>query len=261
MLPDLYYLIDITDRWILTKTNKAIKDVIRYMDKYDFNNVGDILYKLVWEDFCDNYIELSKTKLDSNITKSVLLNVLTTILKMLHPFIPFVTDEIYDMLPIKDENIMISSYPSYDKEYVFKVDEETIDKVIEDIKVIRNLKVNNNIAKDSFVKIDCDSILFDIYKGMLKIKESNITKEDLDMKKCNYKSKFIDITFFCEEEKIDKSLIEKEIESLSLSIEKRRKLLSNENYVNKAPQNVVELDRKKLKDEEERLLILKDQLK
>ena len=96
------------DKWILTKNNKTIKEVTENMDKYEFNNVGNTLYKHIWEDFCDNYIELSKNNLESNTTKTVLLEVLTNILKMLHPFMPYVTEEIYQMLPQKEESIVIS---------------------------------------------------------------------------------------------------------------------------------------------------------
>ena len=109
------------DKWILTKTNKTIKEITENMDKYEFNNVGNTLYKYIWEDFCDNYIELSKNNLEKNTTKTVLLEVLTNIIKMLHPFMPYVTEEIYQMLPVKDqESIVISKYPTYNKEKIYE---------------------------------------------------------------------------------------------------------------------------------------------
>ena len=110
----------ISDKWILTKKNMIIKSVIKSMDKYDFHNVGNELYKFIWEDFCDSYIELSKANMCTN-TKKVLLNVLTDILKLLHPFMPYVTEEIYSKLPVKDSDaLIISNYPEYKKELVFK---------------------------------------------------------------------------------------------------------------------------------------------
>lgn len=82
------------------------------MESYEFNNAGGELYNFIWSDFCDSYIEMSKFSLDSVSTKSTLCYVISAILKMLHPFMPYVTDEIYSMLPIRDaENIMVSSYP------------------------------------------------------------------------------------------------------------------------------------------------------
>ncbi len=248
------------DKWILTKTNKTIKEITENMDKYEFNNVGNTLYKYIWEDFCDNYIELSKNNLEKNTTKTVLLEVLTNIIKMLHPFMPYVTEEIYQMLPVKDqESIVISKYPAYNKEQIYEKEEKLIDKLIEDITNIRNLKVVNEITKDA--KIEINSNYEELYKFALKIKDDQITKEQpTDTKEYNYKSANIEITFYQKGKEINKELLISEIEKLKQSIEKRTKLLSNENYVNKAPQNIVELDRQKLQEEQEKLLSLEKQL-
>ena len=105
---------------MLTKLNKTIKSVRKNMDKYDFNLVGNELYKFIWEDFCDTYIEYSKSSLDNVSTKSTLILALTNIIKMLHPFMPYVTDEIYNAMPIKEsENIILASYPTYDKNMIY----------------------------------------------------------------------------------------------------------------------------------------------
>ena len=257
-----YTLDDLTeiDKWILTKTNKTIKEITENMDKYEFNNVGNTLYKYIWEDFCDNYIELSKNNLEKNTTKTVLLEVITNIIKMLHPFMPYVTEEIYQMLPVKDqESIVISKYPTYNKDQIYETEEKLIDKLIEDITNIRNLKVVNEITKDAKIKIN--SNYEELYKFALKIKDDQITKEQpTDTKEYNYKSANIEITFYQKGKEINKELLISEIEKLKQSIEKRTKLLSNENYVNKAPQNIVELDRQKLKEEQEKLLSLEKQL-
>ena len=148
-----YSDLTISDKWILTKKNLIIKSITSSMDKYDFHNVGNELYKFVWEDFCDWYIELSKANMNDT-TKKVLLDVLTTILKLLHPFMPYVTEEIYSMLPVKEqESIMISSYPVFNKEEIFNELKEILEKVLEDIVAIRNLKATNKVTKDSLVEI------------------------------------------------------------------------------------------------------------
>ena len=117
-----------SDKWILTRFNDTVKTVRKNMEKYEFQNVGTKLYNFIWSDFCDFYIEASKFDIDKIGTKSTLLYVLTGILKMLHPFMPFVTEEIYQMLPIKDaESIMISKYPEYDKKFIFKAEKEIMD--------------------------------------------------------------------------------------------------------------------------------------
>ena len=250
------------DKWILTAKNNLIQEVIKNMESYDFHNVGNTLYQFIWEDFCDNYIELSKA-LMNDTTKSVLLDVLTTILKLLHSFMPYVTDEIYDKLPIKDsESIVISSYPVYNEKEVFEDDYEDVSKVISDLTEIRNLKVANNVKKDAKVLLETNKDLEYIYRSQLKIMDDNLV---IDGDACegyqtiSYQSSLVQITYYFENE-INKEQIEEDIKKLQASIERREKLLANENYVNKAPKNIVDMDREKLKEEQEKLLFLQSQL-
>ena len=248
------------DKWILTKKNELIKSTIKNMDKYNFHNVGSELYSFIWEDFCDWYIELTKSSM-TQTTKTILLDTLTDILKLLHPFMPYVTEEIYGMLPIKDsESIMISSYPTYNKKEIYKEETEKLEKVLEDIVAIRNLKATNKITKTALVNFECSSSeLINIYASQLKITDENLTSDDPDnMISTNYKSANINITYFFERETVDTKVLEEEIKKLEASIARRKGLLSNENYVNKAPANIVEMDRKKLAEEEEKLANLKN---
>ena len=246
--------LSLSDKWILNKRDNIVKSIRKSMDKYEFHNVGNELYKFIWEDFCDKYIELSKADMN-NTTKSVLIDVLTDILKMLHPFMPYVTEEIYQMLPIKEaESIMISSYPSCNK-VRFNEESEIIDKVLVDILNIRNLKASNSIGKNAYIKLEVKDELASIYKSQLKIKDEFIITENKNTLRQNYKSNFINITYFYEGEE-NNTKVNDEIKKLKESILRREKLLSNENYVNKAPKNIVELDRKKLDDEKERLKYL-----
>lgn len=248
--------LDLTDKWLLTKYNNTIKEVTRNMEKYEFNNVGSSLYSFIWDDFCDNYIEFAKYKLDKTSTKYVLIHVLKGILQMLHPFMPFVTDELYSNL--SNTNIILSNYPKYNKEEVYTLEENLIDKVILDITSIRNLKAVNNITKNAFVKFKTSDELYDLFKTSLKINEENIVTEDKSgFEKYSYTSSNIDITYYEEGTKLDINLVKEEIKKLESSIIKRTNLLNNENYVNKAPQNIVELDRVKLKEETEKLESLK----
>ena len=246
--------LSLSDKWILTRLNETIKSVRKNMDKYEFNNVGTELYSFIWDDFCSWYIELSKID-SSNTTKSVLLKTLTSILKMLHPIMPYVTEEIYSMLPIKEtDSIMISSYPNYEKDLVFKLEKENMQSIMSDIVNIRNLKANNNITKDSFVKVEFNNNLDLIFKSQLKIKDEQIISEIKDnYLSSNYSSVNIDITYFYKGEEKDLSKLNEEIEKLKASIERREKLLSNENYVNRAPKEIVDKDRKALLEEKEKL--------
>ena len=247
--------LSISDKWILTKMNKLTENITKHMEKYEFNIVGSELYTFIWNDFCDWYIELSKSDM-SNTNKSVLLLVLTNILKMLHPFMPFVTEEIYMMLPIKDsESIMISNYPTINN-YIFNDEKETMDKIIEDIVSIRNLKATNNITKNAYINYEIEENYKDIYVKQLKLDKHEYV-EDSNLSNINYKSKYITINYYEQKENNNESNLE-EINKLKASIERREKLLSNENYVNKAPANIVDMDRKKLQEEKEKLSILEN---
>ena len=245
----------VQDKWILNKCNNLIKSTIKHMDKYEFNVVGAEIYNFVWGDFCDWYIELAKINMD-NTTKSVLLKVLTDILKMLHPFMPFVTEEIYDMLPIRDsDSIMISSYPTYDKKYVFD-DAKEVDNVIEFIVKARNIKQENKIPKEALVYFNGN--YSDIILKLLKVDNSLLTNDStldgITAKEGEYVIKYM-FDMSSNREKERENLI-REKEALEASIKRRSNLLANQNYVSKAPLAIVNKEREDLKKEKERLDII-----
>ena len=238
------------DKWILTKYNNVIKQVTKYMDKYEFHNAFNTLYSFIWDDYCSSYIEISKIYLNDT-SKSVLLNILTGIIKMLHPFIPFVTEEIYQNLPFKEsKSIMESSYPVYNKKEVYDILETT--EILNDITSLRNFKAENNIINSDAVKIE---YLFDekLYDGLIKFKNKVDNIED----SIKYESKYA-ILYFEVKNKASEEDIQKEIEELEKSINKRKNLLSNENFVKKAPENIVANEKQKLIEEEEKLSKLKN---
>ena len=245
------------DKWILTKFEKMLHTTKKFMDKYQFNNASSVIYDFVWTSFCDSYIEMAKYSLDDDATKSTLCYILTNILKLLHPFMPYVTEEIYQMLPIKEEeSIMISNYPKYSKKYIFELEEEVVDDEIEFIRSFRNVKAENNITKDMKVMFDTTDDN-DLIVKMLKLDE-NLVKEPLGIKSYKVFSKRVKATIFFEkmETEADKVLKETQIAALKSSIARREKLLANENYVAKAPKNIVDMDREKLKEEKEKLALL-----
>ncbi len=252
-----------SDKWILTKLNKTIESITKSMDKYDFNIVGNTLYNFIWTDFCDKYIELSKFN-QNNTTKSVLLKVLTSIIKMLHPFMPYVTEEIYQMLPIKDSvSIMISTYPKYEKEYVFNKEEKEIDNILEFITLFRNKKLELNIGSDFKVINNIkNNDNLDLILNSLKIKDKLTEETNTNTVKVEYNNLSLEIVYDntknLEEER---TRLEQEITRLTNSIERRKKLLSNENYTSKAPINIVNKEKEDLSKELEQLEIIKNKLK
>ena len=242
------------DKWILTKYEKTIHEVKKFMDKFQFNNAGAAIYDFTWNYFCDYYIEMAKYTSEDETTQSVLCTVLTGILKLLHPFMPYVTEEIYQMLPVKDqESIMISTYPKYSKKFVFESEEVIVDDQIEFIKTFRNVKAENNITKDMKVMFDTEDDNELIVK-MLKLQD-NLVKEPLGIKAYKVFSNRIKAQIFFEKIETEADIAQKEaqVEQLKSSIARREKLLSNENYVNKAPANIVEMDRQKLEEEKQKL--------
>ena len=253
----------IQDKWILTKLNKTILEVKRSMDKYDFNIVGNTLYSFIWNDFCDKYIELSKFN-PNKTTKSVLIRVLTDILKMMHPFMPYVTEEIYGKLPIKDaESIMISKYPTYNELEVFNDDEILVDDALEFITMFRNRKVELHLGNDFQVDIKIsNNDVKTIIINMLKLNDKMVSdKSDLKEDVISYKDLEIKLYYDnTENEMVEKANLEKEYDRLVNSIERREKLLSNDNYVNKAPSNIVLNERNQLKLEQEQLEMIKNKL-
>ena len=248
------------DKWILTKYEEIVKSTTKHMEKYELNLVGTELYNFIWEDFCSSYIEFAKFNLDNNTTKSVLYTVLSGIIKMMHPFMPFVTEEIYQMLPIKDaESIMVSEYPKYDKKLVFADDKKEMDLVIEYIALFRNRKAENNIGSEFEVITDIDN---ELILRMLKLTDKVVKTSELsgtvEVVLDKYK---VTICYDDSASKGDeKALLEKEKESLENSIARREKLLANENYVAKAPEKIVNQERESLAAEKEKLKVVSERL-
>ena len=173
---------------------------------------------------------------------------------MLQPFMPYVTDELYSYLPVKEcDDIMVSFYPKYDKKLIFEQEEKATDDSIEFIKSFRNIKAENNISKDAKVMFDTEDDN-DLIVKMLKLND-NIVKEPLGTKAYKVFSNRIKATIFFEkiETEADKIAKDAQIKMLTESINRREKLLANENYVNKAPSHILELDRQKLMEEKKKL--------
>lgn len=253
--------LSLADKWILYKLNQQIDSVRKNMETFDYHNVGNELYTFTWEDFCDWYIELSKTNMN-HTTKSVLLTVLTDILKMLHPFMPYVTEEIYSKLPIKDsESIMISAYPKRNSEWNFEKEKQDLDAIIELITKIRKWKLENKIS--SYLFVSNNSLLLEnkeIFEKLLKVEVlSNYTGEYTHYDIPFMKDK-VSLYYDGRLSEEERNRLEKEIDRLKASIERREKLLSNPGYVEHAPVNIVEKERQDLAKEQQELKTIMEKL-
>lgn len=147
------------DKWILTQLNRTVKEVTKSLEKYEIGLASAKIYDFVWTEFCDWYIELAKTSLYGDNqdkkanTVSVLAYVLQNILKLMHPFVPFITEQIYQSLPTTKGTIVTAQWPTYDKKTVFSREAAEFSKVMEAIKAIRNLKAERGVAPSKKLNI------------------------------------------------------------------------------------------------------------
>ena len=245
-------------KWIITKLNNLINEVDKNYDKYEFGLVSKDIYNFVWDDFASKYIEITKVDLANNNTntKHVLLYVLDAILKLLHPFIPFVTEEIYQQIPHKCASISVDSWPKANN---INEDLSNIDRLFELITLIRTIRNDNNkpMSKElEFITV-CNNEevknsilgLSDYIKRFTNCGNVNVTLTEPDGSYQVFHN--LDFTIFIkttdlinlEEEKIK---IEKELERLDSEIKRASGMLSNPNFVNKAPEAKVNAEKEKL---------------
>jgi len=147
------------DKWILSKYNTLVKEVTENIDKYELGLAAQKLYDFIWDVFCDWYIEICKERLNgdnkelADNARSVLVYVFSNTLKLLHPFMPFITEEIWQSLPHSGESIMVSSWPVYNKDYVFEAEETDFEKIMDAIKAIRNRRSEMNVPPSRKAKV------------------------------------------------------------------------------------------------------------
>ena len=192
--------------------------------------------------------------------KKVLITVLKDILKMLHPFIPFVTEEIYQALPNKKHSsIMLAPYPEYQKDVINKTAEENMEKIMTSIKKVRTAILENKIPRNASYIYDMQNVdakyqtdFQTIVRHLIVLDNKNLPSEGTSIEKVNISTLIGNFDIFYHVDKTEEiNNLNKSIENIKKSIEKRKKLLSNQNYLNKAPVNIVDIDRKKLKQDEE----------
>jgi len=273
--------LDIFDRWILTKYNQSIEKLRNEIESFYFNEATVTLYDFIWSEFCDWYIETSKIALYSGNKDlkenkaSVLFFLLNNILKMLHPFMPFITEKIYQFLPVKEkDSIMITSFPVVMKNYIFEEDEANFEFLKEIVYSIRNLRGEYNISPSVSINVVL-KIEDDVKKSFLEKNETCIKKlakvNNLSFLKEYRKSAeesiyvgsgfeiYARVAELINIEK-EKEKIQKEIERLTKQIENIRAKLSNPSFLEKAPLEVIEREQKKLDDWTEELKKLKSSL-
>ncbi len=258
--------LNLASKWILNRLNKTIKIVDYNYDKYEFGEANKALYNFIWEDFANWYIEVSKVDLqdtnetNKNTTQNVLVYVLTSIVKMLHPVAPFITEEIYQTLPHEEESISISAWPTIVEEFNFEQAEEGFNSVIEIITSVRNERAKANKAPKEPINVtlvcksnetlSCFEEAKPYFTRFLNPKELVITKDSIDSKGnvvvvLEKATVYIPQNELIDFEKVVSDL-NREKERLEKELDRSKKMLSNPNFVSKAPEAKLNQEKEKL---------------
>ena len=245
----------IEDKWILSRFNTLTKEVTDNLDKFELGIAVQKLYDFIWDLFCDWYIEIAKLRLqaggeEAETAKAVLIYVMSNTLKLLHPFMPFITEEIWQTLPHNGETIMTSKYPEFDNSLCFANDEAEFERIMEAIRAIRNRRAEMNVPPSKKAQVFIDTSFKNTFEaGIVFIKRLAYASEvsvgnDFDIDGAvsiitNDAKIYIPmgelIDFEAERARLnkEKAAAQKELDFINSK-------LSNENFVSKAPANVVE---------------------
>ncbi|MFG6366189.1 valine--tRNA ligase [Schaedlerella sp.] len=257
------------DRWILAKVNRLTKDVTENMDKFELGIAVQKVYDFIWDEFCDWYVELAKYRIyhaeeDPDSAKCVLWilkTVLGQALKLLHPFMPFITEEIYSALVPEEESLMISSWPEYRREWEFPTDEEVMSHVKEITRGIRNTRAEMNVPNNRRTKVFIVSTDQNLLSGIEAIREfvkPLMLANDilLHSEKKDIAEDAVSIVvpgaavYLPLEDLVDfeqeKERLAKEEEKLTKEIARAKGMLSNEKFLSKAPEKKVQEEKEKL---------------
>ena len=255
------------DKWILSKVNTLAKEVTENMDKYELGIAVQKVYDFIWEEFCDWYIEMVKPRLynDGDTTKSAALWTLKTVLvnalKLLHPYMPFITEEIFCTLQSEEESIMISKWPEFTKEWHFAEDEAAVEMIKEAVRGIRNVRTGMNVPPSKkakvFVVSESENVRNTFENGKVFFatlgSASEVTVQadrsgiDEDAVSAVLPEAVIYMPF-AELVDIDKEIerLQKEEQRLTKELARVNGMLSNERFMSKAPESKVAEERAKL---------------
>lgn len=253
------------DKWILSKLNKLIKETTINLNNYDLGVWTQKVYDFIWGEFCDWYIEMVKPRLYDKENKTreaaqyTLNKVLGDSLKLLHPIMPFITEEIYTKLYNNDESIMISSWPKYSEEFNFAKEEKQIEKIKQIIIGIRNIRTNMNVhpAKKStliFVTENDEEMIINSQEFIKKLGFADKiivqgNKNNIPQNAMSVLSEELEV-YLPFDELVDieeeKKRLQGEKQKLEAEVERASKMLSNPGFVNKAPENKIKEEKEKL---------------
>ena len=254
-------MLAIEDKWILSKLNSLTKTVNDNIDNYELGVALAEIYSFTWDTFCDWYIEMAKSRIfeggEAALTaKRVLVKVLTGILALLHPYMPFITEEIYQAIPHTCESIMISEYPKFDENKVYSEAEADVERIITCITAIRNRRAEMNVPPSKKAKLYVVTKYEETFRGAAKILEKlasaseviitdNYESDDAVMIATDAGRLYIPLAEVIDFEK-ERARLTAEMKKNDGEIERIEKKLANEGFVAKAPAAVIEGEKAKL---------------
>ena len=248
----------IEDKWILSKVNTLAKEVTDNLERFELGIAVAKLYDFIWDVFCDWYIEIAKIRLQSgagaDTAKAVLVYVLTDILKLLHPFMPFITEEIYQAIPHDTESIMISKWPEYDPTLSFADEEAQMEKIMDAIRAIRNRRAEMNIPPSKKSKVYVETAFADVFAVGSEFIKRLAYASDVEIADA-FGDLGNTVTIVTNDAKIYMPLgdlvdfeaeakrLQKELAAAEEKLAFINKKLDNPGFVNKAPEKVVQQNR------------------
>ncbi|KKE80516.1 valine--tRNA ligase [Oceanobacillus caeni] len=258
----------LADKWILTRLNETIEHVTKNTDKYEFGEAGRHLYNFIWDEFCDWYIEMAKIPLygsdeeKKNTTRSVLAYVLDQIMRMLHPFMPFITEEIWQKLPHQGDSITVASWPEPREDFHDEQASNEMKRLVAIIKSVRNIRaeVDTPMSKSIKMLVEAkdENILRELEQNRMYLEHfcnpsELVIAKDIDVPEKAMTAVVTGAEIYLPLEGLidfDKEIkrLEKELEKWNKEVERVQKKLANEGFVNKAPQAVVDEEKRKEQD-------------
>ena len=248
----------IEDKWILSKVNTLAKEVTDNLERFELGIAVAKLYDFIWDVFCDWYIEIAKIRLQSgegaDTAKAVLVYVLTDILKLLHPFMPFITEEIYQAIPHDTESIMISKWPEYDPTLSFADEEAQMEKIMDAIRAIRNRRAEMNIPPSKKSKVYVETAFSDVFAVGSEFIKRLAYASDVEIADA-FGDLGNTVTIVTNDAKIyiplgdlvdfeaEAKRLQKELSAAEEKLAFINKKLDNPGFVNKAPEKVVQQNR------------------
>jgi len=258
----------LADRWIISRLNSVAKSVTRLLDAYDLGEAGRQLYDFIWNEFCDWYIEMAKPRLygkESEISRKTAQQVIASVLRdtmvLLHPFMPFITEEIWQHLPHEGETIMLTQWPTAKEELISPEIEQQMDIVMEIIRSIRNMRSEMNVPlgkkadaiivanKEEFMPLLEQTASYITLLGTLENLELQVSLAEKPAQAVTAVVQGIEV-FLPLKGLIDMdkeiARLQKEVEKTNSEIERIEKKLNNPGFVAKAPEDVIAKEKEKL---------------